>query len=234
VAVGYFRNFADNTIEFSSEVYYKWMNNTVELRNGADVQFNEAVEGQVVAGEGRAYGIEFFLHKRRGKTTGWVSYTLAKSERRADNINDGNWYPFRFDRTHYITVALTQEINKRWSAGASFVYGTGEAFTIASGRTSFFGDNNYSIYYSSRNAARFPDYHRLDLSVTLLQKKTEAKPLWLFAKRPFEGSWVFSLYNAYGRKNAYTLSYENVDGVPQVFKWYLFTFVPAITYNFKF
>lgn len=234
VALGYFKNIKDNTIELSAEVYYKWMKNTVEIRNGADVQFNEAVEGQVVAGKGRAYGIEFFARKQRGKTTGWVSYTLAKSERQANNINDGNWYPFRFDRRHYITLVVNQELSKRVSVGASFVYGTGEAFTVASGRTQFFGDANYSVYYSSRNAARFPDYHRLDLSLTILQNKTEAKPLWVFKKRAFEGSWVFSLYNAYGRKNAYTLSYDNDNGVPSVYKWYLFTFVPAVTYNFKF
>ncbi len=235
VALGYFKNFRENTLEFSVEVYYKWMKNTVEIRNGADIQFNEAVEGQVVAGQGRAYGIEFFLRKQRGKTTGWLSYTLAKSERQADNINDGKWYPFRFDRRNYITLVLSQELSKRVSVGASFIYATGEAFTIATGRTNYFGDPTPSVLYGSRNSARFPDYSRLDLSLTINQKKTEAKPLWIFKKRAFEGSWVFSLYNAYGRKNTYTVSYDTNDqGVPTVYKWYLFTFVPAITYNFKF
>lgn len=235
VALGYFKNIRNNTIELSAEVYYKQMKNTIELRDGADVQFNEAVEGQIVAGQGRAYGIEFFVRKQRGKTTGWISYTLSKSERQADHINNSEWYSFRFDRTHYVTVVLSQELSKRVSVGANFIYATGEAFTIAQQRSTYFGDANPSIYYGSRNSARFPAYHRLDLSLTLLQKKTEAKPLWIFKKRHFEGSWVFSLYNAYGRKNAYTLAYENNDqGVPTVYKWYLFTFVPAITYNFKF
>lgn len=234
-AIGYFRNFKENTLEFSAEVYYKQMKNTVELRDGADIQFNEAIEAQVVAGMGRAYGLELFLRKQRGKLNGWLSYTLAKSERKADNINNGNWYSFRFDRTHYFTAVLNYEINTRMSVGAGFVYATGEAFTLATGRTSFFGDQKPSVVYGARNSARFPAYHRLDLSFTILQKKKEAKPLWLFKKRAFEGSWVFSLYNAYGRKNAYTLSYD-VDkaGTPIVQKWYLFTFVPAITYNFKF
>ena len=234
-AFGYFRNFKENTLEFSAEVYYKKMRNTVELRDGADIQFNEATEAQVVAGEGRAYGLELFLRKQRGNATGWLSYTLAKSERRADNINNGEWYSFRFDRTHYLTAVLNYEFTNRISAGASFVYATGEAFTIASGRASFLGDNKPSVVYGARNSARFPAYHRLDLSLTINQKKTEAKPLWIFKKRPYEGSWVFSLYNAYGRKNAYTLSYDNNEaGLPIVNKWYLFTFVPAITYNFKF
>ncbi len=234
VALGFFKNLKENTIEASVEVYYKDMRNTVELRDGANIDFNEAIEAQVVAGQGRAYGAEFFVRKQRGKTTGWVSYTLAKSERRADHINNGEWYSFRFDRTHYITLVLNQELSRRVSVGAGFTYATGEAFTVATGRTAFFGDSKYSIYYGARNGSRFPDYHRLDLSLTLLQNKTEAKPLWVFKKRPYEGSWVFSLYNAYGRANAYTLSYEDDNGVPTIYKWYLFTFVPAVTYNFKF
>jgi hypothetical protein len=235
VALGYFRNFMDNTIEASVEVYYKKMSNTVELRDGANIDFNEAVEAQVVSGQGRAYGAELFVRKQRGKTTGWISYTLSKSQRQADNINNNEWYSFRFDRAHYLSLVVSQELNKRVSVGANFIYASGEAFTIAQQRTTLFGDQNPTIYYGARNSARFPAYHRLDLSLTLLQKKTEARPLWIFKKRPFEGSWVFSLYNAYGRKNAYTLSYENKDnGVPAVYKWYLFTFVPSVTYNFKF
>lgn len=235
VALGYFKNFNENTLEFSVEAYYKWMNNTVELRDGADIQFNEAIEGQIVAGQGRAYGLEFFVRKQKGKTTGWLSYTLSKSERQADNINKGNWYSFRFDRTNYITMVVSQELSKRVSVGASFIYATGEAFTTATSRTTFLNDKTPSVIYGERNGARFPDYHRLDLSLTLNQKKKEAKPLWYFKKRNFEGSWVFSLYNAYGRANTYFLQYEtNSNNVPIVNKWYLFTFVPAVTYNFKF
>lgn len=234
VALGYFRNFRENTIEASLEVYYKKMSNTVELRDGASIDFNEAVEAQVVAGQGRAYGAELFIRKQRGRTTGWISYTLSKSQRQADNINNNNWYSFRFDRANYLTIVVSHEFTKRVSVGANFIYASGEAFTIAQQRTTLFGDKNPTIYYGDRNSARFPDYHRLDLSVTIIQKKTEARPLWLMKKRAFEGSWVFSLYNAYGRKNAYTLAYETNEGVPTVYKWYLFTFVPAVTYNFKF
>jgi hypothetical protein len=235
VAAGYFKNFNNNIIEASVEVYYKQIKNTVEIRDGADLQFNEATEAQVVSGQGRAYGVEFFVRKQRGTTTGWVGYTLAKSERQADNVNNGEWYAFRFDRRHYLTVVVNQELSKRVSFGGSFIYATGEAFTIASQRYSLFEGNEVSIDYSKRNGARFPAYHRLDLSLTINQKKTEANPLWLLKKRPYEGSWVFSLYNAYGRKNAYTITYKNNDqGVPTAYKSYLFTFVPAVTYNFKF
>lgn len=235
IALGYFKNIRENTIELSAEAYYKWMTNTPEIRPNADLQFNEAVEAQLVNGQGRAYGIEFFARKQRGKTTGWLSYTLSKSQRRADNINDGQWYSFRFDRTHYLTAVVSHELSKRVSMGANFIYATGEAFTTVQSRTTFLGDATPSVYYGARNSARYPAYYRLDLSLTLIQKKTMAKPLWVFKKRPYEGSWVFSVYNATGRKNAYTLAFQNDEkGIPSVYKWYLFTFVPSVTYNFKF
>jgi hypothetical protein len=228
-ALGYFKNTGDNSIELSAEVYYKWMNNTVELRNGADIQFNEAIESQVVAGVGRAYGIELFARKQNGQTTGWVSYALSKSERKANYINGGDWYNFRFDRRHYLTVVVNHELSKRISLGANFVYATGEAYTEASQRYQILGSSQPSIYYGERNGARLPDYHRMDVSVTINRKK---KPNVVYKN---ESNLVVSIYNVYGRKNAYTLSYENdLSGNPIIQKWYLFTFVPSITYNFKF
>ncbi|MCK6609718.1 MAG: TonB-dependent receptor [Bacteroidia bacterium] len=229
IALGYFKNFNDNLIETSVELYYKWMNNTVELRDGADIQFNEAIEGQIIAGKGRAYGAEFFVRKPSGRTTGWISYALSKSERKADNINNGDWYNFRFDRTHYLTVVLSHELTERIAVSGNFVYATGEAFTMPSQRYSILGAENPVIYYSERNGARMPAYHRMDFSVTLGRKKIPGKVY------KNESNWVFSVYNVYGRKNAYTLSYENDSkGNPIVQKWYLFTFVPSVTYNFKF
>jgi len=229
-AIGYFRNFFENKLEFSVETYYKNLKNTVELREGADIQFNEAIEAQVVAGQGRAYGVEFFARKQSGNTTGWLGYTIAKSERRADNVNQGQWYNFRFDRTHYFTFVLNQKINERVSISGNFIYATGEAFTQASQRYSIFGGEQPSIFYGERNNARFPNYHRADVSLTLGRKKIPGKTY------KNESDWVFSIYNLYGRKNAYTLSYANdLDtGVPIIYKWYLFTIVPSVTYNFKF
>ena len=232
IAIGYFRNFKDNVIEFSVEAYYKWMSNTLQLRDDAKIDFNDAIERELVVGQGRAYGLEFFLRKRTGKTTGWIGYTLAKSERQADGVNNNEWYPFRYDRRNYLTVTLNHDINDRVSVGANFIYATGDAFTIASQRytlESFDGSRQSpSIQYASRNSARFPDYHRLDLSLTLNRKKIAGKTY------KNDSYWVFSLYNAYGQKNPYTLSYGTDNNVPVVYKWYLFTFVPAVTYNFKF
>jgi len=228
VAIGYFRNFMDNKIEFSVETYYKKLKNTVELRNGADIQFNEAIEAQVVAGQGRAYGVEFFARKQSGKTTGWIGYTLSKSERQANNINNNQWYSFRFDRTNYFTFVMNQQINERISVSGNFIYATGEAFSQASQKYTIFGEKNPSIYYGVRNGARFPAYHRADVSVTIARKK---KPGRTYKN---ESDIVIAVYNVYGHKNAYTLSYSSVDNVPIIYKWYLFTFVPSITYNFKF
>ncbi len=230
VAVGYFRNFKENTIEFSAEVYYKKMDNTPELRDGANIQLNEAIEGQLVAGQGRAYGIELFIRKQLGKTTGWLGYTLAKSERQADHINNNKWYPFRFDRRNYLTLVLSRELTQRISISGNFVYATGEAFTLVSQRYSIFGDPNPSIHFAERNSARFPAYHRMDVSLTLSRKKVPGKVY------KNNSEWVFSLYNVYGRKNAYSLDYETdlTNNVPVVYKYYLFTFVPSFTYNFKF
>jgi hypothetical protein len=227
-ALGYFRNFFDNKIEFSAETYYKLMKNTVELREGAIIDFTEAIESQVVAGQGRAYGLELFIRKQSGKTTGWLGYTLSKSERQADNINKSQWYNFRFDRTHYLTFVVNHQFNDRFSLSGNFVYATGEAFSQASQKYSLFGGTRPSIYYGERNNARFPAYHRADLSLTIGRKK---RPGRVYKN---ESDVVIAIYNVYGRKNAYTLSYELENNVPVVYKWYLFTFVPSITYNFKF
>ncbi|MDZ4668672.1 MAG: TonB-dependent receptor [bacterium] len=228
VALGYFRNFSNNTIEFSAEAYYKKMSNTLELREGADIQFNEAIEAQLVAGQGRAYGLELFIRKQSGRTTGWIGYTLSKSERQADNINKNQWYNFRFDRTNYFTFVLSHQLNQRTSISGNFIYATGEAFSQASQKYSIFEGAQPSIYYGQRNNARFPAYHRADVSLTIDRKK---RPGRVYKN---ESDLVIAIYNVYGRKNAYTLSYDLDKGVPVIYKWYLFTFVPSITYNFKF
>ncbi|MFI5222018.1 MAG: carboxypeptidase-like regulatory domain-containing protein [Bacteroidia bacterium] len=234
MALGYFRNFMDNSIEFSAEIYYKKMYNTVEIKDGADLEFNNHIETEIVEGQGRSYGLELFLRKQRGKTTGWVSYCLSKSERQADGINNNNWYSYRFDRTHYLTLVVSHELTRRIILSANFIYATGDSYTPALSTYSLLGQQN--TLYGDRNSARVPDYNRLDLSVILYQKKKEAKPLWIFAKRKFEGNWVFSVYNVYGRHNTFTIAYSQdaTTGQNMAYNYYLFSIVPAVTYNFKF
>lgn len=239
VSVGYFRNFFDNMLEFSGEVYYKDMRRVIDYRDGAEVTLNPTVEGELLYGIGRAYGLELLLKKRRGKFTGWVSYTLSRSERKFDGINDGAWYAARQDRTHDISLVGMYNFTDRLTASATWVYYTGNAVTFPSGKYEL--DGQIVNLYSERNGYRMPEYHRLDLGVTLESKKfkTIFDPVsgeeQQIEKR-FESSWNFSVYNAYGRENAYSIDFvENAEtGQTEAVQLALFKIIPSITYNFKF
>ena len=226
VAVGYFRNWQDNTYETSIETFYKYMGNQIDFRNGADLQANQYLEGGLLFGQGRAYGLEFFLRKVKGRFNGWISYTLAKSERQFEQINDGEWFNARQDRTHDISVIGLYELNKKWTLGATFVYYTGNAITFPSGKYQV--DGRTMFYYTERNGYRMPDYHRLDLSATY-----EPKPV----NKRFHSSWSFGLYNAYNKKNAYIIDFrENKENanITEAYKVALFGVIPSVTWNFKF
>ena len=224
-SLGYFHNFLNNTLELSVEAYYKAMQNQIDYKNGANVNANEKIEGELLYGQGRAYGIEMLLRKKTGKFTGWVSYTLSRSERLIDGINNNNWYAAKQDRTHDISVVGIYELNKKWSFSATWVYYTGNAVTFPSGK---YNINGQSVFvYSERNGYRMPDYHRLDLGATVVTKKTKR----------YESSWNFSVYNAYARANAYSISFQDDPNDPtrtQAVQTTLFKIVPSVTWNFKF
>lgn len=225
VSMGYFRNFKDNLFETSVEVYYKDLHDLIDYKDGADLFLNPLVESQLVSGKGRAYGLELMLKKAKGRLTGWISYTLAKSERKFDAINDGHYYPSAQDRTHDITLVGMYQLNKRWNLSASWIYYTGNAITLPIGK--YMVDGQLVTQYSERNNGRMPDTHRLDLGATCQLKKTDR----------FESSLNISLYNAYGRKNPYSISFQQVEGSSfesEAVQMSLFSFVPSITYNFKF
>lgn len=225
ISLGYFRNFKDNNYEFSTEVYYKILQNQIDYKDGAQLQFNENVESQLLYGDGRAYGVEFFLKKRFGKLNGWVGYTLARTEKKIPGINNNEYYPAKQDRTHDISVVAIWEVAKKWTLSASWVYYTGNAVTFPSGKYNIAGQ--IVNYYTERNGYRMPAYHRLDIGATWQRKKTEK----------FESSWNFSVYNAYGRENAYVITFEEATNDPtktQAVQTTLFRWVPAFTYNFKF
>ena len=238
-AVGYFRNFKDNTYEFSAEVYYKAMQNTIDYRDGAEVTLNPTVEGELLYGIGRAYGAELLFRKRKGKITGWIAYTLSRTERLFDEVNNNTWYPARQDRLHDISIVGIYSINERLNVSATWVYYTGNAVTFPSGKYEI--DGQVVNYYTERNGYRMPDYHRLDIGVTLYDKKfktitdvdtgqeKEVPKRW-------EGSWNFSVYNAYARENAYSITFqENAEtGKTEAVQLALFKIIPSITYNFKF
>lgn len=224
-SAGYFRNFQDNKYEFSIEMYYKDMDNLTDFQDGTDILLNENIEAYILSGKGRSYGTEFFLKKTQGRFTGWISYTLSKTENKIDQINNNNWYSSKLDKTHDVSVVGSYELSKRLSLSATWIYYTGNAVTFPSGKYTF--DNRSLSYYTERNGYRMPDYHRLDLNLHLKGKKREK----------FETSWDFSLYNAYHRLNAYSISFqesETTPGVTEAVKMSLFGIVPSISWNFKY
>ena len=226
VALGYFRNFKDNRYEFSLETYYKHMGNQIDFRNGADLQANQYMEGDLLYGIGRAYGVEAYLRKSTGKLHGWVSYTLARSERKFDEIDAGRWFRARQDRTHDVSVVSMYELAKKWTLGATFVYQTGNAVTFPSGKYEV--DGKTMFYYTERNGYRMPNYHRLDLSATY-------EPV--LSDKRFRSSWTFGVYNAYNRKNAYIIDFrenKNNTNITEAYKIALFGIIPSVTWNFKF
>jgi len=225
VSAGYFRNFKNNTFETYLEVYYKTMERQIDFKDGVNIFLNPHIEADIVFGNGRSYGMEVFAKKRLGKFTGWIGYTLSKTERRFSEINYGNWYPARQDRTHDVSIVAMYQLNKRISFSANWIYYTGDAVTMPSG--SYVVNGSVVPLYTERNGYRMPDYHRLDIGMTLVSKQT----------KKLKSSWNFSIYNVYARENAYSISFrENPDeqGTMQAVKLYLFSIVPSITWNFKF
>ncbi|MBS1624643.1 MAG: TonB-dependent receptor [Bacteroidetes bacterium] len=225
VSAGYFLNFMHDMFEVSVEGYYKWMQNQIDYIPNAQLTANETVESQLVYGNGRAYGGEFFIKKRAGKWTGWISYTLSRTERRFTQVNNNTWFPARYDRTHDVAVVLMWDITPRINVSASWVYQTGNAVTYAAGKYQVNGQ--WVPYYPLRNHDRFPPYHRLDIGATFVLKKHK---MW-------EHDLNVSFYNVYARQNPYQINFiSDVDntGVSKTQQISLFRIVPSLTYNFKF
>ena len=225
VSLGYFQNFKQNLYEFSGEIYYKDMQNQIDYKNGAELRANENVENQLLFGKGRAYGVELFLKKKYGKFNGWIGYTLSKTERKIDGINNNNWYNATQDRTHEVSVVGIYQLNKKWTLSATYVYYTGNAVTFPSGKYNIDGHTYFN--YTEKNGYRMPTYKRLDIAATLQGKKT--------AK--YESNWSFSIYNALNRANAYSIDFKDDPNNPNrtvAEQTTLFKLIPSVTYNFKF
>ena len=225
VAAGYFRNFKENEWETSIEIYYKNMMNQIDYKNGADIILNELVESQLEFGKGWSYGLEFLVKKNLGKLHGWLGYTLSKSERKFENINEGRPYPAKQDRVHDFSIVAIYDLNDRWSLSGTWVYYTGNAVTFPSGKYQIEGKT--VNMYTERNGYRMHPYHRLDLGATRNGKK----------RKRFESSWNFSIYNVYARKNAFAINFEEDEDDPtktNAVRISLFSIIPSVTFNFKF
>ncbi|WP_037361300.1 TonB-dependent receptor [Asinibacterium sp. OR53] len=226
-AIGYYQTSANDQYELTVETYYKWMQHQIDYKSGALLRANDNVENQLLYGVGRAYGIEWLLRKKYGRLSGWVGYTLSKTERRFDQINNGQYFPARQDITHDISVVGIYKLSDRWTLSGTWVYNTGNAVTFPSGK---YHVNGQTVFvYTERNGYRMPPYHRLDIAATVENKKNKS--------RRYQSSWTFGIYNLYGRENAYTITFQDDPDHPektQALRTALFKFIPSITWNFKF
>jgi hypothetical protein len=232
-AFGYFKNFKDDAIEMSTEVYYKKMNNQVLFGEGKQLRLNIKLDSLLTYGKGESYGAEFFVKKNTGRLTGWVSYTLSKTVQQFNELNFGKEFPFKYDKRHSLSITSGYQLSKRWSLNAVFVYSSGVAFTVPTGRISTLNsgsifEGNYYVY-DGRNNYRLAPYHRLDFSATY--KKTSK-----LLKIPFEYELVIGAYNIYSRQNPYFVYFE-IDPLttqPTAKQVSLLPIVPGISLNFKF
>ena len=228
VAAGYFRNFADNAIETSVEVYYKDMKNVLDYKDGAELFLNEDLETELLTGSGYAYGMELMAKKQEGRLTGWASYTLAKSMRKIPGINNGEAYPSTYDRTHDVSIVLNYDLWDQLSVSTNWVFSTGNPITYPVAKYDVQG--NTMFYYSKRNGNRIPDYHRMDLSFTYNPKKNE--------NRKVKRSLNVSFYNIYARRNAYSIYFQQNEDNPNVTEAVrlsiIGTVIPSVTYNITF
>lgn len=246
IALGYFQNLLSDEVEISLEGYYKKMYNLVEYKHGAQLILNKHIETELLKAKGRAYGLEFTIRKKEGKFTGWIAYTLSKAEKKVDSqinkktgkiypsteINNGDYFPTNYDKTHDFKIVANYDISNRWSVSANFMYSTGRPISYPNSKYTF-QDQTY-LHYSKRNDHRIPSYHRLDIAFNYKCKKKRENQNW-------QGSWNFGLTNVYGRKNAYSISVDtsndsyssdtklkakqlSIIGMP----------IPTVTYNFTF
>ncbi|MDP4268132.1 MAG: TonB-dependent receptor, partial [Bacteroidota bacterium] len=229
-SLGFFRNFLKNTFETSIEVYYKQMKDLIEYKEGTSIQdnFNNNIDNNFTFGNGKSYGIEFFINKKSGKLTGWIGYTLSWAKRQFDEINNGQEFYAKYDRRHDVSFVSNFELNKKWTLSLVWVYATGNAITLPIAR--YFVEENVLNEYGSKNWFRMPPYHRMDISATYYFNKHGR----------FESNINFSIYNVYNRYNPYYIYFETSGNVKegtlkvQAKQISLFPILPSVTWNFKF
>ena len=233
VAIGYFNNFIDDAYTIEIESFYKKIKNRIDYIDGADLIANEAIEQVILNGEMKSYGLEILLRKNSGKLSGWIAYTLSKSQQKTPGrtpdeigINNGEWYRSAYDKTHNIAITATYKKSEKWTFGGNFTLQTGQPVTYPNGQYVYQGITVPS--YGIRNKNSLPTYHHLDLAATYIPKPNK--------KKGWQGEWVFSVYNIYGRKNAASISFrENADtGNNEAVRLSIFGIVPSVSYNFKF
>jgi hypothetical protein len=228
-AAGLFKNFKNNMFETSIEFYFKDMKNQIEYKEGYTPNTIDDTENSFVFGHGWSYGSELFINKVKGRLTGWIGYTLSWSLRKFPNLNDGNKFPSKYDRRNDLSLVGMYKLNNKWKFSATFVYGTGNATTLP--QRFYFVSGFLTQEYSAINQYRLPSYHRLDLSAIYTPTKND--------RRKLKSEFVFSIFNAYSRKNPYFIYFNQrnnpVDGsqIIQAKKVSIFPIIPSVTWNFK-
>lgn len=226
-ALGYFRNFRRNMFELSAEIYYKDFHKLIDFRDHAQLFLNPYLEGELRIGKGYSYGVETLIRKNQGRFGGWVSYTYSRSFRVVPEINGGRVYNSPYDKPHNVNIVSSYDISKRISASLTWIYATGLPVTFPTGRAVI--GNAIIPVYSERNAYRMPDYHRLDASITLKGKEKTG--------RRWKSELNLSVYNVYNRHNAWSINFVSDAEDPNITyaeKTYLFSIIPALTYNIRF
>ena len=238
IALGFFKNPRKGKYETSVEVYYKKLQNLIEYKNGAQLLMNNHIETDLLMANGYSYGLELYAKKNEGRLNGWISYTYSRTFRKgesqfsSENINGGKYYPSVYDKPHDLSVVMNYKISRRWRFSGNFVLSSGRPITLPEQKYNY--GSNQVVIYSDRNKYRMPPYHRMDVSITLDEN--------LRVKRMWKGSWTFSIYNLYGRKNPYSVFYRKEASLQSTDKTQYSIYklsiigvpVPSITYNFKF
>lgn len=231
VSLGLYRNYRQNTIETSVEVYYKKMRDMIDFKGGAELLLNPHIETEVVNTMGKAYGIEVLIKKPDGRLNGWISYTYARTFLRStsafstEQVNEGNFYPANWDKPHDFTTVSNYRFSRRINFTANFTYSTGRPITYPVGRYLFNGSE--LLHYSERNQYRIPDYYRLDIALNLEGNHK--------IRKLAHSSWTLAVYNVTGRDNVYSIFFVSQEGGIQGYKLSVFaTAIPTITYNFRF
>jgi TonB dependent receptor/CarboxypepD_reg-like domain/TonB-dependent Receptor Plug Domain len=234
-SAGFFKNFRDNIFEVSLEGYYRETDNILDYKPGADFVLQPYLETEVLQGKNRSYGIEVMLSKKKGVISGWASYTYSRSENQVneantfrDQINGGNWYLANYDRPHSFNATINIAPTPIHTFSFNFSLSSGRPFTSPTGYVKY--QSQLFPFYDSRNNDRISDYHRLDFSWTI-----DNPQQYLNTNKRWKGSWVFTIYNLYGRSNAYSVYYRSENNIVKPYQLTIFNSIfPSLTYNFKF
>ena len=231
VSTGYFRNFRNNTIETSVEVFYKLMHHMKEYKAGADLLLNDHIETEIIDGDGKSYGAEFSIKKPGGRLNGRIDYTYSRTLIKSvtdfpeELINDGEYFPANYDKPHSLNILANVKASRRFIFTATLNYSTGRPITYPVAKYKL-GDQ-VILHYSKYNQYRIPDYFRMDLSLTLDGN--------LKKKKLFHSTFTFSIYNITARKNAYSVYFRSEGGNFEAYKLSIFgTVIPTLSYNFRF